>query len=66
MTTDPVQHIFARFEKNLQRTTGLVNSFYPVPGKTGRPATHHSDLLRAAEEDAEDAAEPPPLVASGS
>lgn len=48
MATDPVQQIFARFEKNLQRTTGLVNSFYPVPGKTGRPATHRSDLLRAA------------------
>lgn len=47
MTTDPVQQIFARFEKNLQRTTGLVDSFYGEEGR-GRPGTQRSDLLRAA------------------
>ena len=48
MATDPVQQIFTRFEKNLQRTPGLVDSFYGEEGKVGRPGTHRSDLLRAA------------------
>ena len=48
MMTATIQQIFARFEKNLQRTTSLVNSFYGDQGKVGRPPTHRADILRAA------------------